>query len=153
MPPLIKNGWKIYFYIAFREIYNHLAQTADSIKTAQPESFTSHPKIKLLKRIQEIIFEEIPSEPGHARYNLGNTLGPTNRHWRRAKFLDRFRLFFRYHSAQKMIVYVWVNDEKSPRQEGSKKDPYIIFEKRLQQNNPPNDWDELFKVSKPFESK
>lgn len=151
MPTLVRNGWKIYFFSAFWEIYNNLTREAESVKEAQPLLFASHPKARLLKRIQEIIFDEIPADPGHARYNLGNTLGAENRHWRRVKFLNRFRLFFRYHGPRKIIVYAWVNDEKSPRREGSRKDPYAIFQKRLTQGDPPNDWDDLLKQSEPVD--
>jgi toxin YhaV len=55
---------------------------------------------------------EIPLNPGHANYNLGNTLGSDYRHWRRDKF-GRYRLFFRYlikpkpdATEDKIIVYV-----------------------------------------------
>ena len=111
MSILVKHGWQIFFYQAFEEIYDHLSNNVEDIKNSRPAAFASHPKVKLFKRIQQVIFDEIPENPGHAQYNLGNTLGTANRHWRRAKFLDRFRLFFRYHSSQKIIVYAWVNDE------------------------------------------
>lgn len=45
----------------------------------------------------------------------GNTLGPEHRHWRRAKIGRRFRLFFRYDSRAKTIVFAWVNDEQTLR--------------------------------------
>lgn len=35
------------------------------------------------------------------------------RHWFRAKFFQQYRLFFRYHRAQRIIVYAWVNDEQT----------------------------------------
>jgi toxin YhaV len=40
-------------------------------------------------------------------------------HWRRAKFLSRFRLFFRYNSKAKVIIYAWVNEENTLRKAGS----------------------------------
>ena len=42
-------------------------------------------------------------------------LGPGNRHWFRAKFHGRYRLFFRFSAGQKIIIYAWVNDEQSLR--------------------------------------
>ena len=37
----------------------------------------------------------------------------------------------------------------TPRRAGSKKDPYVLFEKRLNQGDPPNDWNNLVKQAKP----
>jgi len=91
----------------------------------------------------------VPSDPSCAEYRQGNTLGVVNRHWRRAKIGRRFRLFFRYDSASKVIVYGWVNDEQTLRSAGSKNDPYAVFAKMLRRGDPPNDWDELLSSSQP----
>jgi len=39
----------------------------------------------------------------------------------------RFRLFFRYDSRAKTIVFAWVNDAQTLRSAGSKPDPYATF--------------------------
>jgi hypothetical protein len=39
------------------------------------------------------------------------------RHWLRAKFFGRLRLSVRYDSRSHLIVYAWVNDERTLRQE------------------------------------
>src|SRR5207245_681355 len=80
-------------------------------------------------------------------FQLVNTLGPLHRHWRRAKFLGRFRLFFRFSSAHKAIIYAWVNDENTLRKAGARNDPYAIFNKRLKDGTPPDDWDDLVRGS------
>jgi toxin YhaV len=67
-------------------------------------------------------------------------MGRQHNHWRRAKFLGRFRLFFRFDTASKIIIYAWVNDENTLRKAGSKTDPYATFEKRLSRGDPPSDW-------------
>jgi hypothetical protein len=77
----------------------------------QPESYEGRPKTKLLRRTLELILDEILRDPNAVEYRLGNTLGPAYRHWRRAKFLGRFRLFYRFSTAHKAIVYAWVIDE------------------------------------------
>ena len=117
----------------------------EELKKRQPDLYTVHPKAKLLKRILDLILDEIPRDPNTAEYQLGNTLGPSHRHWRRAKFLGRFRLFYRFSSFHKAFVYAWVNDESTLRKAGSRTDPYLIFEKRLREGNPPDDWDDLFR--------
>jgi len=60
----------------------------------------------------------------------------------------RFRLFFRYDLASKIIVYAWVNDEQTLRSVGSKSDPYAVFSKMLSRGYPPDDWDELVRTSR-----
>jgi toxin YhaV len=72
-------------------------------------------------------------------------LGPAQRHWRRAKFLGRFRLFFRYSSQARIIIYAWVNDEKTQRKAGARTDPYAVFGALLRKANPPDGWDALMK--------
>ncbi|MGI8988268.1 MAG: type II toxin-antitoxin system YhaV family toxin [Bryobacteraceae bacterium] len=70
---------------------------------------------------------EIQRDPHALEFQLDSTLGPAYRHWRRARFLGRFRLFFRFSSAHKTIVYAWVNDDTTLRKEGARTDPYAIF--------------------------
>ena len=91
----------------------------------------------------------VPSDPARDEYRQGNTMGSAYRHWRRAKLGRRYRLFFRYDSKAKVIVYAWVNDEQTLRSAGSKSDPYAVFEKMLGRGNPPDDWAALVAASKP----
>ncbi|OCQ51541.1 Toxin YhaV [Photorhabdus australis subsp. thailandensis] len=78
----------------------------------------------------------------------GGSTHETYTFWRRAKIGRRFRLFFRYDSKAKVIVYAWVNDEETLRSEGSKSDPYAAFEKMLGRGNPPDDWATLITASR-----
>lgn len=137
------NGWKIFLHPAFREPYDALVAEVARLKKASPETYTTHPKTKLLKRISDLILKEIPTDPNAAEYQLGNTIGAAHRHWRRAKFLQRFRLFYRFDSKSKVIIYAWVNDENSLRKRGSKTDPYEIFKTRLASGDPPTGWEDL----------
>ena len=90
---------------------------------------------------------EIPRDPNAAEFQLGNTLGPAHRHWRRAKFLGRFRLFFRFSSMHKAIVYAWVNDETTLRKAGARSDPYAAFSRQLREGNPPDGWEDLLHLN------
>ena len=76
-------------------------------------------------------------------YRQGNTLGSEHRHWFRAKLFGRFRLFFRYDSRSRIIVYAWVNDEHTLRQRGGRTDPYEVFRRMLAAGNPPSEWTAL----------
>jgi len=122
------------------------------LRATNPRTYAQHPKAKLLRRIVDLIEIEIPRDPGGAEYALGNTLGPEHRHWRRAKFLGRFRLFFRYSSQARVIIYAWVNDENTLRKAGGRNDPYAIFNALLRKGRPPDGWDALLKEADGFQS-
>jgi len=147
-PFAVRNGWSLYAHAAFGDAFENLSDAMQKLKKEQPERYAGHPKAKLLKRILELILDEIPRNPNAVEYQLGNTLGPPHRHWRRAKFLGRFRLFYRFSTVHKAIVYAWVNDETTLRKAGSRTDPYSIFNKRLREGDPPDDWDDLFRKTK-----
>lgn len=105
--------------------------------------FEQHPKVRILARIRKLVLDDIPSNPAAKEYEQGNTLGAGRRHWRRAKFNQRFRLFFRFRSKGKLIVYAWMNDEHTMRARGARNDVYAVFEQRLKAGDPPDDWDGL----------
>ncbi len=104
------------------------------------------PEANLLNRILEEI-DNIALDPSNKEYRLGNTLGQEYKHWRRAKFMGRYRLFFRYDSRKKIIILAWVNDSETKRTYGSKKDAYAVFKKMLECGNPPTDWSTLLKAT------
>ncbi|MGR3564661.1 MAG: type II toxin-antitoxin system YhaV family toxin [Heliomarina sp.] len=103
--------------------------------------------INVRAEIQEL------ADPTSSTFDLRNTIGPDHRAWKRAKFLQQFRLFFRYDTASKTIIYGWVNDEKTKREYGSKTDSYRVFQKRLAAGDPPADWDDLIKRAAPVDQK
>lgn len=144
-----RNGWKLLHHPAFRQTLDGLEADVERVRARQPEAWTTHPKAKLLRRILDLIEVEIPREPGAPAFMQGNTMGPAYRHWRRAKFLGRFRLFFRFDSASRIIIYAWVNDENTLRKAGSRTDPYAVFRQRLETGDPPDDWNQLLSDASP----
>jgi toxin YhaV len=54
-------------------------------------------------------------------------------------FDGRYRLFFRYSTSAKAIVFAWVNDEETLRTYGRKTDAYAVFNGMLGKNRPPDD--------------
>src|ERR1700733_1883207 len=119
--PLVeRNGWRLYSHPAFARTLDALILTVEELQTKQPLAYRSHPRTRLSKRTLDLILIEIPRDPNAAEYQLGNTLGGAYRHWRRAKFLGRFRLFFRFSGAHQAIVYAWVNDASTLRKAGSR---------------------------------
>ncbi len=140
-----RKGWKLYLHPAFRVPFDRLTDEVERLRTADPTGYQRHPKTKLLQRILDLVLDEIPSDPTAANFRLGKTLGADHRHWRRAKFLGRFRLFFRYSSAHKVIIYAWLNDETTLRKAGGRSDPYAVFRRRLRRGEPPDDWADLMR--------
>lgn len=141
------NNWDLYQYKLFTVQLNKLTAEVEKLAQSQPDTYKEHTRTKRLARIKKLMLEEIPSDPGHENWNQGNTLGSEYRRWKRAKFgQNRFRLFFRYDSSRKVIIYAWVNDEKSLRKAGDKNDPYAIFKRGLQKGDPPDDLNALLKL-------
>jgi toxin YhaV len=147
-----RKGWKLYLHPAFRAPFDRLTDEVERLRAADPAGYQRHPKAKLLQRIMDLVLDEIPRDPTAASFRLAKTLGADYRHWRRAKFLGRFRLFFRYSSAHKAIVYAWLNDESTLRKAGSRSDPYVVFQRRLSRGDPPDDWDVLMREVAPSKS-
>ena len=138
-----RNGWKLFQHPAFQVQFDGLVDAVEELQRRSPDDYRAHPKAKLLARILKVIGEEVPSNPDAPQYRLSDMLGVGRAHWRRAKFLQRFRLFFRFRSDVRIIVYVWMNDESTLRKAGSKSDVYELFKKKLNSGNPPDDWDDL----------
>lgn len=103
--------------------------------------------VKKFEYLVALIQLAVPRDPASDSFRQGNTIGTKYRHWRRAKFLQQYRLFFRYSSKVETIIYAWVNDNQTLRSYGSKTDAYLVFRKMLEQGRVPNDWDELMAES------
>ena len=50
----------------------------------------------------------------------------------------------------RIIIYAWVNDEKTMRKSGGRSDLYAIFSSRLRNGELPDDWDALIKAAAPL---
>lgn len=143
-PPFdVRNGWRLYKLPAFERQLEDLTAQVEVLRKNDPTEADQHPKSKLLKRILEVILDEIPCDPTNKIYRQERTLGAAYKDWSRAKFLGRFRLFFRFGSREKMIIYCWINDENTLRKAGAKTDPYAVFADMLKAGDPPNDWNAL----------
>jgi toxin YhaV len=141
---LIVNGWKVGAHPLFTGQLLKLVEAVEREKAAKPKHYRSSANAKLLAAILKLILDVIPSDPTTSAFRQGDTLGANRKHWFRAKFgAGRFRLFFRFSSSAKTILYAWVNDEDTLRTYGSKTDAYRTFEKMLNAGNPPDSWDAL----------
>ena len=143
----VRSGWRLYMYPAFHAVYDGLVAEVGRLAEANPDDYVGHPKAKLLARINKIILDEIPVDPGHKDYRLGKALGGGHKNWFRAKFLkSHIRLFFRYDSTSKVIIYCWINNENTLRKEWSRTDHYVIFKGLLESGKPPSEWADLAEI-------
>jgi len=145
---LIVNGWTIFAHPLFLDELDNLIKKVAVLKNKDPLNYTKKNVSKKLAAISKLAFDVIPKDPDIAAYRQGTTLGRDHKHWFRAKFFQQYRLFFRFDSKSKIIVYVWVNDDKSKRAYGNKTDAYRMFEKMLNNGHPPDGWEELLKEAK-----
>jgi toxin YhaV len=142
------NGWTILAHPHFLDQWEKLIATVEVLKAKRPDDYQKSADAKLLAALVLLISKSVPSDPTASIYRQGSTLGVDRKHWFRAKFGNgRFRLFFRYSSAQKVIIFAWVNDETTLRAYGAKTDAYKVFKSMLDDGNPPDDWDELYKAA------
>ncbi len=142
------TGWRLFVHPLFEGQLDRLISRVEVMAAREPKDFLAHPAAKLLITIRRYILETIPRDPAAPEFRLGNALGPDNKHWFRAKFHQRYRLFYRFSSQQKIIIYTWVNDEFSLRKAGAKTDPYTIFKAMLKRGELPDTFEDLLRQSR-----
>lgn len=143
-----RHGWTLLFHECVIEQLRKLQAAAERAESKHPHDFERNANVKLFRALSLLIMDAVPADPSRDEFRQGNTLGPVYRHWRRAKIGRRFRLFFRYDTKAKVIVFAWVNDEQTLRSAGSRSDPYAVFEKMLGRGSPPDAWEALMAASK-----
>ena len=141
--PLQIHGWRLYAHPLFLDQLNALINEVDSLRRKDPQGYRSRNASKRLAAITRLMLHDIPQDPSRREYQQGSTLGAAHRHWRRAKFFQQFRLFFRFHTGSRLIVLGWVNDTNTKRAYGSKTDAYRVFQSMLASGQPPDNWEEL----------
>jgi toxin YhaV len=125
------NGWSLYLHPLFQQQLEKLTAHVEGLRAKDPTGYKEQPATKLLATIDRHIREIIPRDSNAAEFRQGNTLG-ADRHWFRAKFHERYRLFYRFSSKDKVIVYT-------------------VFHALLDAGNPPSSMMELLAVSKKVE--
>lgn len=142
------NGWALYTHPLFLDQLEKLTLAVERARAKDPSGYASTANAKLLAALRKLMFEVIPVDPARPEFRQGGTLSPSRKHWFRAKFGNgRFRLFFRYSTSAKIIIFAWVNDSDTLRTYGAKNDAYAVFRAMLDKGNPPENWDALLKAS------
>jgi toxin YhaV len=144
----VVNGWTLYAHPLFSAQLERLSDAVEAGRVKDPEGWQSSANAKLLAQINRLMVETIPSDPSRPEFRQGGTLGSDRKHWFRAKFgAGRFRLFFRYSTNARIIVFAWVNDSQTLRTYGAKSDAYAVFRSMLDKGNPPDSWEALVETS------
>lgn len=143
MADIVVNGWRIVLHPCFLDQYEKLLKDVEAARAADPEGYLKRPCAKMLAAVRKVGFANIPGNPSDPNFRLGDTLGSDKKHWFRAKFLQQYRLFFRYRQEGRLIVLAWVNDESTKRAFGSGNDAYAVFRSMLSNKRPPDDWGKL----------
>ena len=143
-----RHGWNLLFHECLSDQLQKLYAASLRAQQQDPQGFESNANVRLFGALSKLIFDVVPSDPNREEYRQGNTIGVTFRHWRRAKLGRRFRLFFRFDSKTRVIIFAWVNDENTLRSSGSKSDTYTVFQRMLERGHPPDDWAALVAVSR-----
>lgn len=145
--------WTLFAHPCFLDQVERLVAAVESARERHPDRYTETADFKVLSAIAHLAFDRIPQDPTRAEYRQGGTLGQKRKHWFRARFGGgRFRLFFRFRTDVKVIVYAWVNDEDTLRTYGSRTDAYSVFARMLDGGNPPEAWDELLEQARSAEA-
>lgn len=146
----IVNGWTLYEHPLFTQQLTELVAQVGKLKAQSPSTYQQKAATKRLAAIVKLATEVIPQDPARPEYRQGKNLGGTYKHWFRAKFFQQYRLFFRFQQNAKIIVYAWVNDERTKRAYESSSDAYAVFARMLQSGHPPDNWSALLVESSPL---
>ena len=135
--PAKAGDWGLLMHPLLLEKIEKLTAAAEQERSKDPDGGPG-PNSKLLGHLLDLMFHKIPQRPGDPIYRGGKSL-PDG--WFRAKTGNgRYRLFYRFDSKTRLIVYAWVNDENSLRTYGSSTDAYAVFCDMVADGNPPEDW-------------
>ena len=143
------NGWSILLHPLMLDQIEDLISEVEWRKDKDPQNYRSKNCTKRLRAIIRLIKQTVPSNPASTEFRPGKALGDDGKHWRRARFLQQYRLFFQYNSEDKIIIFVWMNDENTKRAYGSKTDAYATFRSMIAKGNPPDDYNSLIQAAKP----
>ncbi len=141
---LVLNGWTIFCHPLFLDGMERLTSAVERERASAPEDPPSA-NAKLLAHLSDLAFNKIPQDPGSPAFRHGGTLTGRRKWFRGRTGNGRYRLFYRFDSAARIIVYAWVNDENSLRSYGKKDDAYAVFGTMLDSGSPPDEWEALLR--------
>jgi len=120
---------KVKYLLLAHPLYNlriqSLKEQLKKLKVSlPPEVYKQHEIVKMASRLYKATFDIIPEDPSCPEYFLKGQLKKFRQY---KQGLKRYRLFFTFSQSPPIIIYLYINDEKHLRKEGSKNDPYEQF--------------------------
>lgn len=146
--PLVVNGWSIYAHPVLLDQLDHLIAEVEARRARDPATYLTENCSKRLAAIVKLMTEVVPADPAGPQFRQGDTLGTGRRHWFRAKFFQQYRLFFRFDSSARVLLFAWVNDDRTLRAYGSRTDAYETFKAMLDHGRPPDNFDVLLEETR-----
>lgn len=144
---LVVNGWRIGFHAQLLLQLEKLIAAVEEERRRHPGRPARGQPAQILASLRQLMLVDVPADPARETYRHGGSLRGGRKHWFRAKFGNgRYRLFFRFRSSERILLFAWVNDENSLRTYGSSTDAYATFSGLLDRDDPPDDWDALLKA-------
>lgn len=141
------HGWKL-------GAHPLLIDQLEKLTVAAEQEDETGANRKLLAHLLDLMLDKIPQGPDAQAYRHGGAIDGGGREWYRGKTGNgRYRLFYRFSSSARVIVYAWMNDKDSLRTRGSKTDAYAMFAKMLRDGDPSSNWDELEAAASQAESR
>ncbi|MBR5949874.1 MAG: type II toxin-antitoxin system YhaV family toxin [Actinomycetaceae bacterium] len=135
----IVAGWKLLAHPIFLGQFESLVHQVNALRAKDPAGYKKKAATKRLAVLVSLMLDKIPLDPAAKEYWLGHTLGEDYTSWFRAKFFQQYRLFFRFHTKARIIVFALVNDDKTERAYDSQTDAYRVFGNMLHSGHPPSD--------------
>jgi toxin YhaV len=125
----MSNNYILKYHDFYASRVNELKETVRHLKqTLTNDEFKQHEVVKLAARIRKASQTTIPTDPNRAEYKLRKELSKYRRY---KQGLQRYRIIFCFASKPPIIVYLYLNNRKGLRKQGSKTDPYEEFKKML----------------------
>lgn len=128
------NGWLVLMTPEFTAHYVALRDEARRLKAQlSAEQYRRHPTVKLAASVNRLVMEIVPRNPDRPEFKLHGDL----RKFRRAKgrgLPPRYRLFWTFSQRAKCIIFLYLNDDATLRQQGGRNDPYTVFAGMVRRN-------------------
>lgn len=140
--------WQKYCYTLLYYRLEILRRAVFHLREKDPENYARHPTAKLFVSVIRAL-DDAAQDPTLPKFELGKPLGPEHTAWRRIKQLlpPRYRLFFRFSSQERQVIFVWLNDERTLRKAGASSDVYNVFKRMLEKGDVPSRLKELLTAS------
>lgn len=131
--------WQQYYFILLYQRLAVLRHRVLHLQQKDLKNYKHHPTAKLFASVIRAM-DDAAQDPTLPKFELGKTLGPEHTAWRRIKQLlpPRYRLFFRFSSQERQIIFVWLNDEHTLRKAGADSDVYNVFKRMLEKRQVPS---------------